>query len=42
MSKFAPEISLATSPQLQTPDLEALRDWARTHRVEEIECVTPD
>lgn len=42
MSKLAPEISLGTSPQLQTPDLEALRDWARAHHVEEIECVTPD
>lgn len=42
MSKLAPEISLATSPQLTNPDIEALRDWARVHRVEEIECVTPD
>ncbi|MGG7566585.1 glutamine synthetase family protein [Rhodovulum sp. DZ06] len=42
MTKPAPAISLATSPQFETPDLEALRDWARVHRVEEIECVTPD
>ena len=42
MTKPAPAISLDTSPQLSGPDLEALRDWARQHRVEEIECVTPD
>ena len=42
MSKLAPEISLAVSPELDTPDLQSLRDWIRAHRVEEIECVTPD
>ncbi len=42
MSKPTPQISLAVSPQLDPPDLEALRDWVRLHRVEEIECVTPD
>ncbi len=42
MPKIKPEISLAVSPQLDPPDLEALRDWVRTFKVEEIECVTPD
>lgn len=42
MAKPSPEISLGVSPTLDTPDLEALRDWIRAHRVEEIECVTPD
>ena len=42
MAKPSPEISLGVSPTLDPPDLEALRDWIRAHRVEEIECVTPD
>jgi glutamine synthetase len=42
MTKNQPEISLGVSPQLDTPDLEALRDWVRAHRVDEIECVTAD
>lgn len=42
MSKPSPAISLAVSPNLESPDLESLRDWIRAHRVEEIECVTPD
>lgn len=42
MPKISPEISLSVSPRLEAPDLESLRDWIRAHRVEEIECVTPD
>ncbi len=42
MSQNQPVISLGVSPQLETPDLEALRDWVRAHRVDEIECVTAD
>lgn len=42
MAKLTPDISLAASPQLAAPDLEALRAWIRAHRVDEIECVTPD
>jgi glutamine synthetase len=42
MTKLSPEISLAASPTPETEDLAALRDWIRAHRVEEIECVTPD
>lgn len=42
MTKPSPSISLGVSPELENPDLESLRDWIRAHRVEEIECVTPD
>ncbi|MDF2232057.1 glutamine synthetase family protein [Albimonas sp. CAU 1670] len=42
MTKLTPEISLSVSPDLASPDLESLRDWIRAHRVDEIECVTPD
>ena len=42
MTKLSPEISLDVSPTLDRPDVDLLRDWIRDHRVEEIECVTPD
>ncbi|TYO90052.1 glutamine synthetase family protein [Oceanicella actignis] len=42
MTKAQPQISLSVSPHLEPPDIEALRDWVRAFKVEEIECVTPD
>ncbi|HEU0221400.1 MAG TPA: glutamine synthetase family protein [Paracoccaceae bacterium] len=42
MTSAPGSLSLSTSPQLSRNDFDGLRDWIRTHGVEEIECVTPD
>ncbi len=42
MSSPAGSLSLSVSPDLAKDDFEGLRSWIRVHRVEEIECVTPD
>lgn len=42
MTSSQGSLSLSASPSLGQDDFDGLRDFIRTHRVEEIECVTPD
>ncbi|MEO0362512.1 MAG: glutamine synthetase, partial [Pseudomonadota bacterium] len=35
-------LGLTHSPTLEVADLEHLADWMREHRIDEVECVTPD
>lgn len=42
MDKHKPDISLETSPQLENSSEGELYEWMRNHRVDEVECVTPD
>jgi len=42
MSKLKPEIGLNISPELDNDTVSELNDWLRKHRVDEVECVTPD
>ncbi len=42
MEKVKPEINLDISPDLQTGENDELYEWIRDHRVDEVECVTPD
>ncbi len=42
MNKIKPEIGLDISPELETGSIEELYKWIREHRVDEVECVTPD
>ncbi|QDL91913.1 glutamine synthetase [Paroceanicella profunda] len=42
MNSQSGSLSLSVSPNLASDDFDGLRDWIREHRVEEIECVTPD
>jgi len=42
LGRIDPEISLDTSPPPTTDTMDALATWLRDHRVEEVECVTPD
>ena len=42
MSKLKPEIGLSISPELDNNTLSELNEWLRKHRVDEVECVTPD
>lgn len=42
MNAPKPALGLAVSPEIDEPGPEALADWIRAHRIDEIECVTPD
>lgn len=42
MNNLKPEISLDISPDLKSDQNKELDEWIKEHRVDEIECVTPD
>ncbi|MEM7545351.1 MAG: glutamine synthetase family protein [Pseudomonadota bacterium] len=42
MTTSNPVLGLTHSPDHDSRDPEALADWIRAHRIDEIECVTPD
>ncbi|MEM7216237.1 MAG: glutamine synthetase family protein, partial [Pseudomonadota bacterium] len=42
MTREKPEIGLDISPELESNSMKELYEWLRRHRVDEVECVTPD